>query len=27
MRFFLTQFERWAQGKPLENVVEKGQGY
>jgi phosphoglycerate dehydrogenase-like enzyme len=27
MRFFLAQFERWAQGKPLENVVEKRQGY
>jgi phosphoglycerate dehydrogenase-like enzyme len=27
MRFFLAQFARWAEGKPLENVVEKGQGY
>jgi len=27
MRFFLAQFERWTQGKPLENVVEKGHGY
>ena len=27
MRFFLAQFARWAQGKPLENVVEKRQGY
>jgi len=27
MRFFLAQFERFASGKPLENVVEKKQGY
>jgi phosphoglycerate dehydrogenase-like enzyme len=27
MRFFLAQFERFSQGKQLENVVEKGQGY
>ncbi len=27
MRFFLAQFERFSQGKPLENVVDKGQGY
>jgi len=27
MRFFLTQFERFSAGKPLENVVDKKQGY
>ena len=27
MRFFLAQFERFAEGRPLENVVDKGQGY
>jgi phosphoglycerate dehydrogenase-like enzyme len=27
MRFFLAQFARFAAGQPLENVVEKGQGY
>jgi phosphoglycerate dehydrogenase-like enzyme len=27
MRFFLAQFERFSQGAPLENVVEKAQGY
>jgi phosphoglycerate dehydrogenase-like enzyme len=27
MRFFLAQFERYQQGKPLENVVKKEQGY
>jgi phosphoglycerate dehydrogenase-like enzyme len=27
MRFFLAQFERFSQGKGLENVVEKKQGY
>jgi phosphoglycerate dehydrogenase-like enzyme len=27
MRFFLAQFERFSQGEPLENVVEKGQAY
>jgi phosphoglycerate dehydrogenase-like enzyme len=27
MRFFLAQFERFAAGKPLENVVNKRQGY
>jgi len=27
MRFFLAQFERFAEGKPLVNVVEKTQGY
>jgi len=27
MRFFLAQFERFSQGKPLQNVVTKGQGY
>ena len=27
MRFFLAQFARFAEGQPLENVVEKGQGY
>ncbi len=27
MRFFLAQFERFSTGKPLENVVDKKQGY
>jgi phosphoglycerate dehydrogenase-like enzyme len=27
MRFFLAQFQRFSTGKPLENVVEKKQGY
>ena len=27
MRFFLAQFTRWAAGQPLQNVVEKRQGY
>jgi phosphoglycerate dehydrogenase-like enzyme len=27
MRFFLAQFERFSQGKPLENVVNKNLGY
>jgi phosphoglycerate dehydrogenase-like enzyme len=27
MRFFLAQFERFSQGRPLENVVDKQQGY
>jgi len=27
MRFFLAQFERFSAGKPLENVVDKKQGY
>jgi phosphoglycerate dehydrogenase-like enzyme len=27
MRFFLSQFERFSQGKPLENVVKKHLGY
>jgi len=27
MRFFLAQFERYQQGRPLENVVNKKQGY
>ena len=27
MRFFLAQFERFVMGQPLENVVEKKQGY
>ena len=27
MRFFLAQFERFSSGKPLENVVDKKQGY
>jgi phosphoglycerate dehydrogenase-like enzyme len=27
MRFFLAQFARFAEGKPLENVVEKTRGY
>ena len=27
MRFFLAQFERFEQGRPLENVVNKKQGY
>jgi phosphoglycerate dehydrogenase-like enzyme len=27
MRFFLAQFERFREGRPLENVVNKGQGY
>jgi phosphoglycerate dehydrogenase-like enzyme len=27
MRFFLTQFERFREGRPLENIVNKGQGY
>ena len=27
MRFFLAQFERFSQGKPLENVVKKNLGY
>jgi phosphoglycerate dehydrogenase-like enzyme len=27
MRFFLAQFERFSEGKPLENVVHKQQGY
>jgi phosphoglycerate dehydrogenase-like enzyme len=27
MRFFLAQFDRYQQGKPLENVVNKKQGY
>jgi phosphoglycerate dehydrogenase-like enzyme len=27
MRFFLTQFERFSQGQPLENVVKKNLGY
>jgi phosphoglycerate dehydrogenase-like enzyme len=27
MRFFLSQFERFSQGKPLENVVKKNLGY
>jgi len=27
MRFFLSQFERFSQGKPLENVVKKDLGY
>jgi phosphoglycerate dehydrogenase-like enzyme len=27
MRFFLAQFERFQEGKPLENVVKKKQGY
>jgi phosphoglycerate dehydrogenase-like enzyme len=27
MRFFLAQFDRFAAGQPLENVVEKRQGY
>jgi phosphoglycerate dehydrogenase-like enzyme len=27
MRFFLAQFERFASGKPLENVVDKKRGY
>jgi len=27
MRFFLAQFERFATGKPLENIVDKGKGY
>jgi phosphoglycerate dehydrogenase-like enzyme len=27
MRFFLTQFEGFSAGKPLENVVDKKQGY
>jgi phosphoglycerate dehydrogenase-like enzyme len=27
MRFFLAQFARWAAGQPLQNVVEKRQGY
>ncbi|MCU1233791.1 MAG: D-isomer specific 2-hydroxyacid dehydrogenase, NAD-binding [Candidatus Solibacter sp.] len=27
MRFFLAQFERYSEGRPLENVVNKKQGY
>jgi phosphoglycerate dehydrogenase-like enzyme len=27
MRFFLAQFERYTEGRPLENVVKKHQGY
>jgi phosphoglycerate dehydrogenase-like enzyme len=27
MRFFLAQFERFSEGKPLDNVVHKQQGY
>jgi phosphoglycerate dehydrogenase-like enzyme len=27
MRFFLEQFERFAQGQPLKNVVDKQRGY
>jgi phosphoglycerate dehydrogenase-like enzyme len=27
MRFFLAQFERFSTGKPLENIVDKKQGY
>ena len=27
MRFFLSQFERFSEGKPLENVVKKNLGY
>jgi phosphoglycerate dehydrogenase-like enzyme len=27
MRFFLAQFERFREGRPLENIVNKGQGY
>ena len=27
MRFFLAQFERFREGRPLENAVNKGQGY
>lgn len=27
MRFFLTQFERFARGEPLQNVVQKERGY
>jgi phosphoglycerate dehydrogenase-like enzyme len=27
MRFFLTQFERFAKGEPLQNVVDKKRGY
>jgi len=27
MQFFLTQFERFAKGEPLLNVVDKKRGY